>query len=109
MRVLSVFKPNSPKLSPMRFWRRCDLAHIRPRESDLTSSDPQYLENTMKYPVLVAAFVAVILSPASAKPIACKKAIGPCTYYMSVQRIQTDTAPRIQVKASDPFENMHQE
>jgi hypothetical protein len=63
----------------------------------------------MKYPVLVAAFVAVILSPASAKPIACKKAIGPCTYYMSVQRIQTDTAPRIQVKASDPFENMHQE
>jgi hypothetical protein len=51
--------------------------------------------------------VAVTFSPASAKPIACKKAIGPCTYYMSVQRIQTDTAPRIQVKASDPFENMH--
>ena len=67
----------------------------------------------MKYLVVVAALVAVTFSPASAKTMACKKAmmreIGSCTYYMSVQRIQTDTAPRIQVKASDPFENMHQE
>ena len=60
----------------------------------------------MKYLVLVAAFVAVTFSPASAKPTACKKVIGPCTYYMSVQRIQTDAAQRNQVKARDPFENM---
>jgi hypothetical protein len=55
----------------------------------------------MKYLVLVAAFVAVTFSPASAKSMGCKKA--PCTYHMSVQRIQTDTAQRIKVRARDPF------
>jgi len=67
----------------------------------------------MKYLVVVAALVAVTFSPASAKTMACKKAmmreIGSCTYYMSVQRIQTDTARRIQVNVRDPFENMHLE
>ena len=59
----------------------------------------------MKYLVVVAAFWAVTFSPASAKTMACKKD-GLCTYYMSVQRIQTNAAQRIQVKARDPFENM---
>jgi len=73
----------------------------------------------MKYLVVVAALVAVTFSPASAKTMACKKAmmreIGSCTYYMSVQRIQTNTTQRIQtnttqrnqVNVRDPFENMH--
>ena len=67
----------------------------------------------MKYLVVVAALVAVTFSPASTKTMACKKAmmreIGSCTYCMSVQRIQTDTARRIQVNVRDPFENMHLE
>ena len=68
----------------------------------------------MKYLVVVAAFWAVTFSPASAKTMACKKD-GLCTYYMSVQRIQTNAIQRIQTNAvqrtqtnvRDPFENMH--